>query len=82
MWRIYYFPETGVIKYQINIEAASQMEPMPFIDMQEKVDIKDKMIDIDTLEVIAAPAIKLTPTFAKTEKKSIRELALILSKKP
>jgi hypothetical protein len=82
MWRIYYFPETGVIKYQINIEAASQLEPMPFIDVQEKVDVLDKIIDINTLEIKTAPAIKLTPTFPKTEKKSIRELAAVLNRKP
>lgn len=83
MWRIYYFPDTGVIKYQINIEAVSQLEPLPYIDVTEKQDVTDKVIDLETLEIkTAEPGVKLAPAFTRPASRSIRELAAILRNKP
>jgi hypothetical protein len=52
MWRIYYYPNTGMIKYQINIEMASQLEPMPFIDLSTQQDLKDKKVDLVTKQLV------------------------------
>lgn len=83
MWRIYYFPESGIIKYQINIEAASQLEPMPFIDLEEKIDVNGKCVDLETKTIVSAEAPpKVVPSFNKTNTRSIRELAALLNNKP
>lgn len=64
MWRIYYYPNTGMIKYQINIEAASQMEPMPFVDYPNKQDIEGRKVDIKTKQLVPAdPIPQYSPSF-------------------
>jgi hypothetical protein len=69
MWRIYYYPNTGMIKYQINIESASQMEPMPFIDFAEKQDLEGKQVDINSKRLVEAPAIPVRkPSFETPSK--------------
>ena len=55
MWRIYYYPNNGMIKYQINIEAASQMEPMPFVDFIDKQNIEGRKIDLNSKSLVDAP---------------------------
>ena len=74
MWRIYYYPNTGIIKYQINIEAASQMEPMPFVDFPEKQELEGLMIDTASKRLIPAPPfVRPEPTFDRTSKVRVRE---------
>ena len=61
MWRIFYYPDTGVIKYQINIEAVATSETLPYIDVSEKITVKDKIIDLETKELVIAPIVQLPP---------------------
>lgn len=74
MWRIYYYPDTGRIKYQINIESASQLEPTPFVDFMEQQNIEGKSIDINTKQLVNAPPIpRVEPAFTKPDRVIKRE---------
>ena len=61
MWRIFYYPNTGIIKYQISIEAVAASETLPYINVNEKITIKDKIVDLETKELVIAPIIELPP---------------------
>jgi hypothetical protein len=77
MHRIYYYPNTGAIKYQINIELASQYEPMPFVDFVEHQDIEGKKIDLVSKTLVPGdPIVKAEPTFAKPERIRVRDFNL------
>lgn len=74
MWRIYYYPVTGKIKYQINVEAASQLEPMPFVDYSAKQNIDGKKIDLASKTLVDDDPIPvLAPSFSRPEKITIRD---------
>ena len=67
MWRIFYHPDTGIIKYQINIEAVAASETLPYIDVSEKIAVKDKKIDVASKQLVTAEVVQADrPTFGKT----------------
>jgi hypothetical protein len=77
MHRIYYYPNTGQIKYQINIELASQLEPMPFVDFVEHQDIEGKKIDIESKTLVPGDPIPVVvPTFSKPDRIRVRDYNL------
>lgn len=67
MWRIYYNPDNGNIKYQINASNASLNEILPYVDFEEQQLINNKSIDLETLLLIDVPPYtsNLTPPKAK-----------------
>lgn len=77
MWRIYYYPNTGMIKYQINIESASQLEPMPFVDFAVKQNIQGVQVDPVSKTLVPAAAIpQQAPSFSKPERIQVRQFDL------
>ena len=55
MWRIFYQADTGKIRYMISMNGVTGNETLAFIDVQNKIDINDKMIDVETGNIVIAP---------------------------
>jgi hypothetical protein len=57
MWRIYYKPNTGVIVYATDNSKIARIE-LPFIESEIRIDITDKIVNLETLTI--EPAVPTT----------------------